>query len=189
MESEFRPTAYRKTAFHRISRLRMPFTYVMALLAIFYAPEKLFLPGLILMALGAIVRVWAAGHVVKRHKLSEGGPYARTRNPLYLGSLLWGTGAFVLIHAWWLLLVFLGGFTLFYGAAIRSEEDYLFGRFGEEFVLYKKSVPALLPRLTPAASVSESRFSWKCVLRNDEHKALAWSSAAALLIFVRAYLR
>jgi len=189
MQSDFMPTAYRETVYYKVSRLRMPFTYVMATLAIFYAPNRLFLPGLILMALGAAIRLWAAGHVVKRHKLSRGGPYARTRNPLYLGSLLWGIGTFVLIHTWWLLLVFLGGFALFYGAAIRSEEDYLFERFGEEFALYRRSVPALLPRLRPAASVSESTFSWKSILQNDEHKALAWSAVAAFLIFVRAYLR
>ena len=189
MESNLKPTAYHGTVYAKTSRLRMLFMYVMALLAIFYAPERLFLPAVAVIALGAVVRVWAAGHVVKSRKLSKGGPYAWTRNPLYLGSLLWGIGTFVLIHTWWLLLVFLGGFIVFYGAAIRSEEDYLFERFGEEFVLYKKTVPALIPRFKPAASVSESTLSWNSILRNDEHKALAWSTAAALLIFVRAYLR
>ena len=183
------PTAYRETIYYRISRLRMPFTYVMALLAIVFAPQKLFLPAFVLIVVGTAVRIWAAGHVVKRHKLSKGGPYAYTRNPLYVGSFFWGVGTFLLIGYWWLLLAFLGGFALLYGCAIRSEEDYLYERHGDEFTLYKKSVPVFVPRLTPAASVRESTFSWGGILRNDEHKALAWSMAVIAAILLRAYLR
>lgn len=186
---------YKQTPFYRISRLRMPFTYATVLLAILFVPGKLsppgliLIPGLALILAGMLIRLWAAGHIVKRHKLSKGGPYAYTRNPLYLGSFIWGIGTFLLIQNWWLFLIFLVGFVVFFGSAIRSEEDYLSERYGEEFEQYKKAVPSLIPRLIPADSVGDSKFSWNDVLCNDEHKALAWSAAAIAAILLRAYLR
>lgn len=188
MTADEAPTAYRETVFYRISRLRMPFSYAMALMAIILAPQRLFPLALVPIVIGALIRIWAAGHVVKRRKLSMGGPYAYTRNPLYLGSLISGVGTVLLIQNWWLLIAFLVGFVLFYGSAARSEEDYLLERHGEQFLLYKKQVPAFVPRLIPAPSIGESAFTWHDVVRNDEHKAVFWSALVVAAIFVRAYL-
>ena len=181
MTTDIIPTAY------KISRLRLPFTYIMAMLAIVYAPSKLFLPALALIVLGMLIRIWAAGHVVKRDKLSEGGPYAYMRNPLYFGSFLGALGAFLLIQNWWLLLVFVVGFAFFYGNTIRSEENYLIERYKDQFEEYKRTVPVFIPRIKPATSVKDSEFAWQGVVRNGEHKALCWSLIAVLGIVVRAY--
>jgi len=42
---------------------------------------------------GLVVRGWAAGVLEKNRELAVSGPYAFTRNPLYLGSFVIGTGA------------------------------------------------------------------------------------------------
>ena len=39
---------------------------------------------------GMALRAWAAGHLAKNERLTTSGPFARVRNPLYLGSLTVG---------------------------------------------------------------------------------------------------
>lgn len=187
MEINPTPTLLKYTIFYKISRFRMVFNYLTVLAAIVYATDKLYLPALILVFTGMIVRTWAAGHIVKRDIISTGGPYAYTRNPLYAGSFIAGVGTFSLIHNWWLLLAFLAGFILFYGCAIRSEEDYLFERHGEAFISYKKIVPVFFPRLKPDSSLHKSTFAWNIVVSNNEHKSIFWSLVAIAAIFIRAY--
>jgi protein-S-isoprenylcysteine O-methyltransferase Ste14 len=161
----------------------------MAVLAILFAREPLLLPGLVLVAAGAALRLWAAGNIVKSETLTRSGPYAYTRNPLYLGSFLSGLGVFVLIHNWWLLAIFLGGFGLFYGSTIRGEEDYLSGKYGEEFAAYRKHVPAFLPRILPHRSSQQAGFSWQRAVENREYTSLGCTIAVTALILFVAYLR
>jgi protein-S-isoprenylcysteine O-methyltransferase Ste14 len=57
--------------------------------------------GAILIVPGLLVRALASGHVRKNEALATSGPYAYTRNPLYLGSLLIGMGFAVAARSWW----------------------------------------------------------------------------------------
>src|SRR5678815_386887 len=76
------------------SRLRVPAGYVAGLVALVLAQPNLFsfLLGGLLAVAGEALRVWASGHIEKTERLATGGPYAHTRNPLYLGSALLGLG-------------------------------------------------------------------------------------------------
>ncbi|HVQ28348.1 MAG TPA: methyltransferase, partial [Vicinamibacteria bacterium] len=72
------------------SRLRVVFGYAMAAVVLVLARPT---PGSLLAALpfavlGEGLRLWASGHIEKTQRLATGGPYAHTRNPLYLGSAL-----------------------------------------------------------------------------------------------------
>ena len=72
------------------SRLRVPLGWVAGAVVIALArptPWSL-LGGLALGLLGEAFRIWASGHIEKTRVLATGGPYAHTRNPLYLGSAL-----------------------------------------------------------------------------------------------------
>jgi protein-S-isoprenylcysteine O-methyltransferase Ste14 len=51
--------------------------------------------GLLLGFAGEAVRLWASGHIEKTKALATGGPYAHTRNPLYLGSVVMAAGVAV----------------------------------------------------------------------------------------------
>lgn len=163
----------------------------MAVLAIVFAPrfQDLWLPGILIMAIGSAIRVWAAGHITKNQALSTGGPYAFTRNPLYLGTMVGGIGSFILIRNWWLLALYIVGFALFYGSTIKSEEEYLSEKFGDEFERFRKSVPVLLPRITPSPSAGESRFSWQGVLKHREYQGVTWGVILIALILLRAWIR
>ena len=77
-----------------IQRWRVPLGFLCA--AVFFlSPSrhaKAFLIGACVSLLGLAIRAWAAGHIRKNAQLATSGPYAFTRNPLYLGSFLLGLG-------------------------------------------------------------------------------------------------
>ncbi len=143
--------------------------------------------GVPLVALGESLRTWAAGHLVKDETLTVGGPYAYVRNPLYLGSLLNTIGFLVILGDWLLAGAFLAVALAIYLPTVRQEEDYLRRMHGEAFDAYVRAVPGIVPRLTPArlkmAEVRNSRFEWRWVWENDEHKTWA-AFAAVLALFV-----
>lgn len=79
-------------------------------------------------------------------KLVTTGPYAYTRNPLYLSSMILFIGWTLLLRFTFLLIVTVLFLPLFIRAA-KWEEEELTERFGEEYISYKERVPFFLPRL------------------------------------------
>jgi protein-S-isoprenylcysteine O-methyltransferase Ste14 len=130
---------------------------------------------------GAMLRLWAAGHIEKRRVLARSGPYAYTRNPLYLGSFIMAAGIIIAGQGYWLLLPFAVFFIGFYLPVMRAEEQDLFQTFGEEFFAYSKLVPLFFPRRR-VSGLADSRFLWARVRQNREHRNLA------SLIFIEAIL-
>jgi protein-S-isoprenylcysteine O-methyltransferase Ste14 len=121
---------------------------------------------------GALLRLWAAGHIEKGRILTRGGPYAFTRNPLYLGSFLMAFGIIVAGQGYWLLLAFGVFFAVFYFPVMKAEEQELFLGYGEGFIEYSKRVPMFFPQFRKA-SFASSQFMWSRVIRNREHHTLA----------------
>ena len=64
--------------------------------------RSLRLGGIITLA-GMLLRLWAAGHIIKGRVLTRSGPYAFHRNPLYLGSFFMALGIIVGGQGYWLL--------------------------------------------------------------------------------------
>lgn len=106
--------------------------------------------------LGLALRAWAAGVIQKEEALSTSGPYAFTRNPLYLGSLLLAAGVVIAGGQWVFAPLVAVFFVAVYGATVRKEVRILEERFGSAYVEYARSVPAFLPRLTPYRPASAS---------------------------------
>jgi len=135
--------------------------------------------GAALALLGLLVRGWAAGCVEKDRRLCVVGPYAFTRNPLYLGSLLLGAGAAIAGRSWlWALLLALL-LASSYPRVIRVEETRLAERFGGAFAEYRDRVPRYLPRIRPwrGGGAAEGRFSPRRCLEHREWNA--WLGAGA----------
>ena len=110
---------------------------------------KLLLLGLAFVVPGVLIRGWAASAIRKNRVLTTHGPYAFTRNPLYLGSFLIGIGFGIASAQLWILALFLVFFLLVYGLTMRREERRLAERFGEDFDRYFNAVPRFLPRPRP----------------------------------------
>src|SRR4051812_37627116 len=80
-----------------VARLRVPSGFlIVAAFAWFSHPSVTSLAiGLPLSIVGLALRAWAAGCLAKNQQLATGGPYAYTRNPLYIGTLLVAAGLVV----------------------------------------------------------------------------------------------
>jgi protein-S-isoprenylcysteine O-methyltransferase Ste14 len=117
---------------------------------------QLFIPGAILTAIGAMIRVWAGGHLTRDRRLAVSGPYQYTRNPFYLGRFCVLIGCALmsgLRNNWILWAIFLFSVAFFFFGYMPRKEKREGGRleklFGEQFFAYRKNVPSLFPRLTP----------------------------------------
>jgi protein-S-isoprenylcysteine O-methyltransferase Ste14 len=88
---------------------------------------------------------WSAAVVVKQgHELIRSGPYRYVRHPIYTGLLAALFGTALETGAWRGLI----GFALIVVAIVykyRTEEAFLSGKFGDDYVRYRAEVPALVP--------------------------------------------
>ena len=131
--------------------------------------------------MGLALRAWAAGSIRKDRELATTGPYAHTRNPLYLGSFILGFGVTVAGGRWVFGVAFLLFFLLVYRATVLREDVELEERFGEPYRTYRAQVPSVLPRLTPyrgEGSHAPVGFSGGRYLRNREWEAVLGAVAA-----------
>ncbi len=135
--------------------------------------------GLGIAAAGLVLRAWACGHLAKNERLATTGPFAYTRNPLYLGTLTVAAGFAVAGRNSWLAALFALYFLLVYLPVIGEEESHLRSLF-PHYAEYAARVPRLAPRLTPA--YRGGSFDWRLYQRNREYQALAgFLTAAAVL--------
>ena len=144
--------------------------------------------GAAIALLGLSLRAWSAGCLEKNQKLATGGPYAYTRNPLYLGSALAGFGLVIAGGRWWFLPVLFIFFATVYWPVMRKEQAHLERLFPEEFPPYAQAVPLFWPRLRPwAGSGSLVRFHLARYRRNRECRALFGALVIVLFLCVRMY--
>jgi protein-S-isoprenylcysteine O-methyltransferase Ste14 len=147
--------------------------------------------GVTVSVFGLLLRAWAAGHIRKNSALATSGPYAFTRNPLYLGSFLLGLG-FTIGSGWWPLgIIFVVLFLGIYLPVMRVESETLAQLFGESYQRYARGVPLFLPRLTPYRSEGgKTEFDRSLYMRYREYRAaLGLLVAWGLLIFKTYYLK
>ena len=185
-------TNERRGKLQRIAkRIRVPMGFVFAAAFLWWArptPSTLAL-SLLLVAPGVWLRGYAAGYVRKNAELTTTGPYAYTRNPLYLGSMLIAFGFGAAAGNWILLAVLAGLFAAIYIPTIQGEEEYLRAHFAG-FDFYAARVPRLLPRLTAARSdQSLGEFSRALYLHHREYNALMGAGAIYLALALRLILQ
>jgi len=137
------------------------------------------LAGIPFIFTGEALRTWASGFIKKDKELTQWGPYALSRNPLYLGNFLIGIGFSIVAGNLLLFLLFLIAFTLIYTVTIKNEESRLLARFGYTFIEYRGRVPVFFPippfsKHTSPSTVQRGNndnrsFDWQLVLGHREH--------------------
>jgi protein-S-isoprenylcysteine O-methyltransferase Ste14 len=167
-----------------VARLRVPSGFlIVAVFAWFSHPDARSLGvGIPICLLGLALRAWAAGSLAKNQELSTGGPYAYTRNPLYIGTLIVAAGLAVAARSLGLAALFSAVFVLVYLPVIQNEQQHLRNLFAD-YADYAAHVPILWPRLKPFPQRKLSLFRLSLYLKNQEYNAGAGFTAGMLFLF------
>jgi protein-S-isoprenylcysteine O-methyltransferase Ste14 len=175
----------RPAAFFARWRVRLGYPLAAVVLWLARPSPKSILAGALIGAIGLWIRARAAGHLHKQQILTVSGPYAYTRNPLYLGSFILILGVAVAAHSVASALILFAYFALFYSFVMRREERELYQHHGEAFQEYARTVPLFFPRFTPAKVSAETAgaFSFAQYKKNREYRA-AIGFVLLLLVFV-----
>jgi protein-S-isoprenylcysteine O-methyltransferase Ste14 len=160
-----------------LARWRVFLGFVFAAVTLWIAtPTRTsFVIGTVVVTLGELLRVWAAGHVEKSTEVTRSGPYRFVRHPLYLGSSLIGIGFAAAARHWIVAAVVVLYLALTLTSAMVREEAHLRNKFGDAYDAYveKRSEPMT------------RRFSWARALRNREHHTMMGLGAAFLLLWMK----
>ncbi len=167
-----------------VARMRVPAGFV--ILAAFgwfsHPTARSLLVGLPFSFAGLMLRAWAAGHLAKNMRLAQSGPYAATRNPLYLGTLITAFGLAAAGHSPVLAVIFAIIFALVYLPAIELEEQHLTVIL-PGYREFAARVPLLMPRWP--ANWGSDAFSSALYRKNQEYQALIGWVAAVAWLFLR----
>jgi protein-S-isoprenylcysteine O-methyltransferase Ste14 len=177
-------------SWHKIARrIRVPlgFAFAAAYLWLATPTVRSLLVGCCIAGIGLLVRGLASGHVTKNEQLTMTGPYAYTRNPLYLGSLIIALGFAIASRSWLVVVIAVTFLFAIYLPVIRSEEEFLRTRF-PEFDQYSRNVPRLFPRFRPFRS-SASSFSWHLYWKHREYNAALGSALIVAALLLKPFIR
>ena len=153
--------------------------------------------GAIVAAIGLFLRGYAAGYLYKHETLATAGPYAWTRNPLYLGSVILAAGIAIAGGSWLAAIPLAIYFLVFYPGVMRREEAELQAHYGAAFEEYARRVPLFWPRLprqrqgaSPIGTIEPPAFSWTQYRRNREYQAsvgavLGFAVLVAVMFVIR----
>lgn len=168
-------------------RIRVPLGFVFAAFFLWVArPSWTFLAlSFVLVVPGLWLRGYASGYVKKNTEVTMSGPYAYTRNPLYLGSMLIAFGFALASRSVWIGIALAVLFTVIYVPVIHSEEAFLRSKF-TGYDEYAQRVPRLIPRFHSSVTsvVDVGAFSAALYRQHREYNSLIGSAAiyAALVV-------
>ena len=171
-------------------RIRVPMGFLFAAFYLWRArPSAASLAwSLLLVIPGLLLRAYSSGYVKKNAELTVTGPYAYTRNPLYLGSILTAFGFAAASRNLWITVLLALLFTVIYAPTIYGEEQFLRSTF-PTFDAYAKQVPRLLPRLTPAGTTDHGSFSAALYRQHHEYNSLLGACAVYAVLVATLWLR
>jgi protein-S-isoprenylcysteine O-methyltransferase Ste14 len=164
-------------------RWRVRLGYPLAIAVLFFArplPRSI-LYGALVGLVGLTLRAWAAGYLHKQEVLTVTGPYAYTRNPLYLGSAVLALGVAIVTRSWISSVLLATYFAVFYSIVIRKEENELRPRHSESFDRYAAAVPIFFPRLSPAKLSDSGTGTFSSMQYKKNHE---WQAAVGFLLLL-----
>jgi protein-S-isoprenylcysteine O-methyltransferase Ste14 len=144
--------------------------------------------GVTVAVIGLLLRAWACGHLRKGKELDTSGPYAYTRNPLYLGSFLITIGFGIASNIWWLAAIAIIFFLSIYLPVINVETSELESVIGPAYKEYAGNVPRFVPRFRRWRN-SERGFDFQLYLKNGEYMAALGVGAACLALIGIGFFR
>jgi protein-S-isoprenylcysteine O-methyltransferase Ste14 len=172
-------------AFFARWRVRLGYPLVIAVLFFARPTPRSILAGALAGAIGLWLRAFAAGYLHKQEVLTVTGPYAFTRNPLYLGSAILTIGAGIASRSRISAVILFVYFALFYSIVMRREEKELHLRHGAAFEEYAHAVPLFIPRLSAVKVPQVSAGSFTLAQYKKNHE---WQAAVGYLFLLAVLL-
>jgi hypothetical protein len=183
-------------------RIRVPAGFILApLMFVAARPTRVSVGAGSLVALaGLAIRAWASGCLKKNEELATSGPYAYTRNPLYLGTLLLGLGISVCTGSWWFACIFVLFYLVIYLPVMIAEAETLRKLFPDQYPSYSDRVPLLVPSfrsfdaavLTTAGTANKPHagagFDLSLYIRHREYRAFLGFVALLAILIIKAWL-
>jgi protein-S-isoprenylcysteine O-methyltransferase Ste14 len=163
-----------------LARKRVPLGFLTAVVALLLAQPTWasWRAGLVVAFAGEAIRIWAAGHLEKSREVTRSGPYRWTRHPLYVGSTIMAVGVVIASRSIALAIVTAVYLGVTITAAIRTEEAFLRGAFGDSYDQYARS----------KAEPMKRPFSLARVVRNREYRAAIGLAVGFALLALKAML-
>ena len=165
-------------------RIRVPVGFVAAALYVWLARPTWWsiLYGSAIIVPALLLRTAASGHVKKNQEVTTSGPYAYTRNPLYVGSIILVIGFGVASRNVWLALALMAIFISLYLPVVWDEEDHLRAEFSD-YAEYAQRVPRFFPRIPSTSSAGE--FSSELYRKHREYNAALGSVGMMILLMLK----
>lgn len=103
------------------------------------------LAGPFLILTGVAIVAWSViavrdNDLARPSALTTRGPYALSRNPMYLGWIALCTGLALIVNSVWMAVATAGAWIYLHTVTIPREEESLLGKFGAQYEAYRKQV-------------------------------------------------
>jgi protein-S-isoprenylcysteine O-methyltransferase Ste14 len=109
-------------------------------------------------SVGLVVRAFTIGYAPRgtsgrntagqmAEVLNTTGIYSIVRHPLYLGNFIMWLGLSLFPHLWWLTVIYVLAFWLYYERIMYAEEQFLRGKFGEQYDAWAERTPPFIPKV------------------------------------------
>ncbi len=167
---------------------------------IFESPFVAFIVGLIIALAGQTVRGATIGleyiirggknRKVYAEKLVTGGIFSHCRNPLYVGNVLIIFGLGFIANSLLFVGIICPLFVFFWQAIIRAEENFLYNKFGAEYLEYMETVNRWIPNFSGLGhTLSTMQFNWKRLVLKEHNSAFYWMAASIILLMKNIYMQ
>lgn len=148
--------------------------------------------------LGLIVRILVIGFTPKgtsgrnttkqvANSVNTKGIYSIVRHPLYLGNFLMWFGIILYVNNIWFDITTVLLFWLYYERIMFAEEQFLKGKFGDQYLKWSMTAPPFFPKFKGYQS-ADLEFSFKNVLKREYNGLFAVGISFAYLNVLKNYL-
>jgi protein-S-isoprenylcysteine O-methyltransferase Ste14 len=178
-----------------------PIPFLLAMVAFAQPTAVTMAIGFVVAGCGEVIRFWGVAYAgsltrvtgsVGAPEVIVAGPFARVRNPLYVGNVLMYIGIGIMSNALypWLLLAALAWFSFQYFQIVTAEEEFLEKEFGAVYLEYKRNVPRFIPHLSVYVNAAQSKqlSNWKEAI-HSERRTFQALSLVLLVLLVLWYAR
>lgn len=138
--------------------------------------------GFLLMMAGMFFRAWSSGYINKDRELATEGPYSLTRNPLYFGNLILGSGVAVASNNVITYLIFIVYYFTFFTFLIVIERKRMRQRFGQQYEAWAREANLFFPKIK---KIEKFNFNIAYYMKNREYRVFFFSIFVTAMLIVK----